>query len=65
MPFGNYSVVDKKYDRHHFQIHDYFLAKSIDQVRPGGVVAVITSSGTMDKQNASAREYETDWEGLI
>lgn len=57
VPFGNYSVVDKKYDRFHFQIHDYFLAKSIDQVRPGGVVAVITSSGTMDKQSSTAREY--------
>ncbi|MCD8012011.1 MAG: N-6 DNA methylase [Lachnospiraceae bacterium] len=57
VPFGNYSVVDKKYDRLHFQIHDYFLAKAVDQVRPGGVVAVITSAGTMDKQNAAAREY--------
>jgi N12 class adenine-specific DNA methylase len=57
VPFGNYSVVDKKYDHFHFQIHDYFLAKSLDQVRPGGVVAVITSSGTMDKQSPVAREY--------
>ncbi len=65
VPFGNYSVVDKKYDRHHFQIHDYFLAKSIDQVRPGGVVAVITSSGTMDKQNASAREYLAERADLL
>lgn len=65
VPFGNYSVVDKKYDRHHFQIHDYFLAKSIDQVRPDGVVAVITSSGTMDKQNASAREYLAERADLL
>lgn len=57
VPFGNYQIPDRKYDRHHFQIHDYFIAKSLDQVRPGGVVAVITSSGTMDKQSTSTREY--------
>ena len=57
VPFGNYKVVDKKYDRHNFLIHDYFIAKSIDLVRPGGVVAVVTSSGTMDKMNSSTREY--------
>ena len=65
VPFGNYGVVDKKYDKHHFQIHDYFLAKSIDQVRPGGVVAVITSSGTMDKQNSAAREYLAERADLL
>ena len=65
VPFGNYSAVDKKYDKHHFQIHDYFLAKSIDQVRPGGVVAVITSSGTMDKQNSAAREYLAERADLL
>lgn len=65
VPFGNYSVVDKKYDRFHFQIHDYFLAKSIDQVRPGGVVAVITSSGTMDKQSSTAREYLAERADLL
>ena len=65
VPFGNYGVADKKYDRHHFQIHDYFLAKSIDQVRPGGVVAVITSSGTLDKQNSSAREYLAERADLL
>ena len=48
VPFGNYQVPDRRYDKQHFQIHDYFIAKSLDQVRPGGVVAVITSSGTMD-----------------
>ena len=57
VPFGAYKVTDRKYDRHNFMIHDYFLAKSIDLVRPGGVVAVVTSSGTMDKQNPAVREY--------
>lgn len=57
VPFGNYKVPDKRYDRHNFLIHDYFIAKSLDLVRPGGVVAVVTSSGTMDKQNSSVREY--------
>ncbi len=57
VPFGNYQVPDRRYDKHHFQIHDYFIAKSLDQVRPGGVVAVITSSGTMDKQSTATREY--------
>jgi N12 class adenine-specific DNA methylase len=65
VPFGNYSVADKKYDRLHFQIHDYFLAKSIDQVRPGGVVAVITSAGTMDKQSSTAREYLAERADLL
>ena len=50
VPFGNYKVPDKRYDRHNFLIHDYFIAKSLDLVRPGGVVAVVTSSGTMDKR---------------
>lgn len=57
VPFGSYQVADPKYDRHHFMIHDYFIAKSLDQVRPGGVVAVLTSSGTMDKKDTSVREY--------
>lgn len=57
VPFGNYQLADRRYDRQHFLIHDYFLAKSLDKVRPGGIVAVITSSGTMDKQSASTREY--------
>lgn len=57
VPFGNYQVPDRRYDKQHFQIHDYFIAKSLDQVRPGGVVAVITSSGTMDKQSTATREY--------
>ena len=57
VPFGNYQVPDRRYDKHHFQIHDYFIAKSLDQVRPGGIVTVITSSCTMDKQSTSTREY--------
>lgn len=57
VPFGAYQVSDRKYDRHHFLIHDYFIAKSLDLVRPGGVVAVVTSSGTMDKQNPEVRRY--------
>ena len=57
VPFGAYQVSDRRYDRHHFMIHDYFIAKSLDLVRPGGVVAVVTSSGTMDKQNPAVRQY--------
>ena len=57
VPFGAYQVSDRRYDRHHFLIHDYFIAKSLDLVRPGGGVAVVTSSGTMDKQNPAVRQY--------
>ncbi len=57
VPFGNYKVPDRKYDRYNFMIHDYFIGKSLDLVRPGGVIAVVTSSGTMDKQNSSVRQY--------
>ena len=57
VPFGAYQVSDRKYDRYHFMIHDYFIAKSLDMVRPSGVVAVVTSSGTMDKQNPEVRQY--------
>ena len=57
VPFGSYQVSDRRYDRHHFMIHDYFIAKSLDLIRPGGVVAVVTSSGTMDKQNPAVRQY--------
>ena len=57
VPFGNYYVNDKGYNSHRFLIHDYFIAKMIDQVRPGGLVAVITSKGTLDKQDGRAREY--------
>lgn len=57
VPFGEYRVADKEYDRLGFPIHDYFLAKSIDQLRPGGIMAVVTSMYTMDKKNPSARQY--------
>ena len=57
VPFGNYGVADKKYDKHHFLIHDYFFAKTLDRIRPGGIVAFITSSGTLDKQNPEIRKY--------
>lgn len=57
VPFGGYGVADKKYDKHHFLIHDYFFAKTLDKVRPGGVIVFITSKGTMDKQNSEVRRY--------
>ncbi len=57
VPFGQFHVADKRYDRLNFPIHEYFIAKSMDQVRPGGVIAVVTSSYTMDKRTASARKY--------
>ena len=57
VPFGDYKVDDKDYNRHKFYIHDYFVAKSIDKVRPGGVLAVVTSKGTMDKENPEMRTY--------
>lgn len=57
VPFGDYKLSDKDYDKHKFYIHDYFVAKSIDKVRPGGVVAVVTSKGTMDKENPEMRMY--------
>ena len=57
VPFGDYGVSDKRYDKNHFLIHDYFLAKTLDKVRPGGVIAFVTSSGTMDKKNSAVRKY--------
>lgn len=57
VPFGSYGVADKKYDKYHFYIHDYFFAKTLDKVRPGGIIAFITSKGTMDKQNSEVRKY--------
>ena len=57
VPFGGYGVADKKYDKYHFHIHDYFFAKSLDKVRPGGLIVFITSKGTMDKQNPAVRKY--------
>ncbi len=57
VPFGNYKVNDKPYDKLNFQIHDYFFAKTLDKVRPGGIVAYVTSKGTMDKQSPQVRKY--------
>lgn len=57
VPFGQYKVADKQYDKHNFLIHDYFFAKTLDKVRPGGVVAFVTSKGTMDKKNPEVRKY--------
>ena len=57
VPFGEFKVLDKKYDKYNFLIHDYFFAKTLDKVRPGGVIAFITSKGTMDKENPSVRRY--------
>lgn len=57
VPFGDFSVVDKRYDKNHFLIHDYFFAKSLDKLRPGGVMALVTSKGTMDKENPAVRKY--------
>jgi N12 class adenine-specific DNA methylase/phospholipid N-methyltransferase len=57
VPFGDFSVVDKRYDKNHFLIHDYFFAKSLDKLRPGGVMALVTSKGTMDKENSAVRKY--------
>lgn len=57
VPFGDYGVADKRYDKNRFLIHDYFFAKTLDKVRPGGIVAFVTSSGTMDKKNPTVRKY--------
>ena len=57
VPFGDFKVLDKKYDKNKFLIHDYFFAKTLDKVRPGGVIAFITSKGTLDKENPSVRKY--------
>ena len=65
VPFGQYKVNDRRYDRYNFLIHDYFIARSLDLTRPGGVVAVVTSAGTMDKQNESVRQYLANRADLI
>lgn len=57
IPFGSFKIVDKRYDKYNFLIHDYFFARTIDKVRPGGIIAFITSKGTMDKENPSVRKY--------
>ena len=65
VPFGDFKVLDKRYDKHHFLIHDYFFAKALDKVRPGGVVAFITSKGTMDKESSAVRKYLAQRADLI
>ena len=57
VPFGDYSLADKRYDKYHFLIHDYFFAKSLDKLRPGGVICLVTSKGTMDKESTEVRRY--------
>ena len=57
VPFGQFKVADKRYDKHNFLIHDYFFAKTLDKVRPGGIIALVTSKGTMDKENPAIRKY--------
>lgn len=65
VPFGGYGVADSAYNRYNFKVHDYFLAKSIDKVKPNGIVAIVTSKGTMDKLNPSARKYVAERAELI
>ena len=65
VPFGDFAVVDKRYDKNKFMIHDYFFAKTLDKVRPGGIIAFITSKGTMDKENPEVRKYIAQRANLI
>ena len=65
VPFGDFKVQDKRYDKHHWLIHDYFFGKTLDKVRPGGIVAFITSKGTLDKENSSVRKYLAQRADLI
>ena len=65
VPFGDFKLLDRKYNKHNFLIHDYFFAKTLDKVRPGGVIAFITSSGTMDKRNSKVRKYIAQRADLI
>ncbi|WP_242850600.1 DEAD/DEAH box helicase family protein [Clostridium lundense] len=65
VPFGDYKLHDPKYDKYNFLIHDYFFAKALDKVRPGGIIAFITSKGTMDKENNSVRKYIAERAELI
>ena len=57
VPFGNFKIQDKRYDKHNFLIHDYFFGRTLDKVRPGGIIAFVTSKGTMDKENPNVRRY--------
>ena len=65
VPFGDFKVLDKRYDKHHWLIHDYFFGKTLDKVRPGGIVAFITSKGTLDKENSTVRKYLAQRADLI
>ena len=65
VPFGNYKVYDRLYDKHNFMIHDYFFAKTLDKVRPGGIIAFVTSKGTMDKKDQAVRKYISERAELI
>ncbi|MBQ8441576.1 MAG: hypothetical protein IJX19_13010, partial [Clostridia bacterium] len=65
VPFGDFKLTDRRYDKHNFLIHDYFFAKTLDKVRPGGIITFVTSSGTMDKENAMARKYMAQRADLI
>ena len=65
VPFGDFKVLDKRYDKHHWLIHDYFFGKTLDKVRPGGVIAFVTSKGTMDKENSAVRKYLAQRADLI
>jgi len=65
VPFGEDKPFDKRYDKHKFIVHDYFFAKTLDKVRPNGVIAFITSRGTLDKENESTREYISQRAELI
>ncbi len=65
VPFGDFKVADKRYDKYNFLIHDYFFAKSLDKLRPGGIMALVTSKGTMDKENSSVRKYIAQRADLI
>ena len=65
VPFGDFKVRDRKYDKNHWLIHDYFFGKTLDKVRPGGVIAFITSKGTMDKENSAVRKYLAQRADLI
>ena len=65
VPFGGYGVADSDYNRYNFKVHDYFLAKSVDKVKPGGIVAIVTSKGTMDKLNPTARKYVAERAELL
>ena len=65
VPFGDFKVIDKRYDKHHWLIHDYFFGKALDKVRPGGVIAFVTSKGTMDKENSAVRKYLAQRADLI